>query len=197
MVAASALVLTGGRSSRMGRDKASLPFGSATLIEHLVATLAPRFSDILVVASPAQVLPPVEARVLRDDIAYDGPAAALAAGLRAMQNDVAFVTSCDGPGVHLPLVEFLLGEVAGHDAVLPVWERRPQPLRAVYRRTALWPLEQQLALGGRRLLDLFGAIEVRHVGEDEIRRFDPDGRSFVNLNTPADYAAARRRLEKS
>jgi molybdopterin-guanine dinucleotide biosynthesis protein A len=141
------------------------------------------------------VLPPLGARIVRDDVAYDGPAAALAAGLRAMQNDVAFVTSCDGLGVSLPLVEFLLGELADHDAVLPMWDGRPQPLRAVYRRTALGPLEQQLALGGRRLLDLFDAIEVRHVGEDEVRNFDTDGRSFVNLNTPADYVEARRRLE--
>jgi molybdopterin-guanine dinucleotide biosynthesis protein A len=195
MVAASALVLAGGRSSRMGRDKASLPFGDGTLIEHLVASLAPRFADILVIASPAQLLPPLDARIVRDDIAYDGPAAGLAAGLRAMQNEVAFVTSCDGLGVHLPLVEFLLSEVTGHDAVLPVWDGRPQPLRAVYRRTALGPLEQQLALGGRRLLDLFDAIKVRPVGEGEIRRFDAEGRSFVNLNTPADSAEARRRLE--
>ena len=195
MVAASALVLAGGRSSRMGRDKAVLPFGDATLIEHLLATLTPRFTDIVVVASPAQALPPLEARVVRDAIAYDGPAAGLAAGLRAMQNDVAFVTSCDGIGVHLPLVEFLLGEVTGHDAVLPVWDGRPQPLRAVYRRTALAPLERQLALGDRRLLNLFDAIEVRHVGEDEIRRADAEGRSFVNLNNPEDYAEARRRLE--
>jgi molybdopterin-guanine dinucleotide biosynthesis protein A len=195
MVAASALVLAGGRSARMGRDKALLPLGDATLIEHLVATLTPRFTDIVVVASPTQVLPPLAASVVRDAIAYEGPAAGLAAGLRAMQHEVAFVTSCDGLGVHLPLVEFLLSEVTGHDAVLPVWDGRPQPLRAVYRRTALGPLEQQLALGGRRLLDLFDAIKVRHVGEEEIRRFDAGGRSFVNLNTPADYAEARRRLE--
>lgn len=195
MVAASALVLAGGRSSRMGRDKALLPIGHATLIERLLAALSPRFADIVVIASPAQELPPIDARIVRDDIAYDGPAAGLAAGLRTMRNEVAFVTSCDGLGVHLPLVEFLLEEAADHDAVLPVWDGRPQPLRAVYRRTALGPLEQQLALGSRRLLDLFDAIRVRHVGEDEIRRFDAYGDSFVNLNTPADYAEARRRLE--
>jgi len=195
--AASAIVLAGGRSSRMGRDKAMMPIGGSPLIVRLVTMLAPRFADIVVVAAPSQPLPALAARVIRDEVEYQGPLAGLARGLREIREDVAFAASCDSVALNPALVDFLLEQIPGYDAVLPIWRGRPQPLHAVYRRSALAPLEDLVARGQLRLMDLFERIHTNRVVDDEIRRFDPEGSSLTSVNTPGEYAEALRRLERS
>jgi molybdopterin converting factor small subunit len=88
-----------------------------------------------------------------------------------------------------------------YDVVVPYWENRFQPLHAVYRRSVMPLLKEQLERGELRPIFLYDRVRTRKVDEDEIRRFDPEGLSFLNMNSPADYDAAlalwknRRRVE--
>src|SRR5690606_1288114 len=88
------------------------------------------------------------------------------------------------------LVSHLVSLSAGCDVVVPRWESRYQPLLAVYRRTVLPFLADQLAKQELRPVFLFDKVRTRVVEEDEIRRFDPDGASFFNMNSPEDYQQA-------
>jgi molybdenum cofactor guanylyltransferase len=190
---AAAIVLAGGRSSRMGQPKALLPFDAQPLIAHIVSTLRPLFADVIVVAAPEQSLPELRAEIVRDDVAFQGPVGGIAYGLRASRREVNFVASCDSAFLNPGLISFLVGEVAGADVVVPHWEGRFQPLHAVYRRGVLPLLEAQLQRGELRPVYLFDMVRTRAVSEAEVRRFDPDGASFFNMNTPDDYAAALQR----
>jgi molybdenum cofactor guanylyltransferase len=187
---ASLVVLAGGRSARMGRPKALLPFDGNPLIVHVVERLGPSFSVTIVVAAPAQEFPPLAAVVVRDDVSYQGPVGGMYYGLRGTSTELSVVTSCDSPFLNLALIEHLLDAADGYEAVVPRWNGRTQPLHAVYRRTVLPLLEDQLARGELRLVSLLDRVRVRWVDDEEIRRFDPEGRSFFNLNTPADYDQA-------
>jgi molybdopterin-guanine dinucleotide biosynthesis protein A len=187
---ASAIVLAGGRSSRMGTPKALLLFDGRPLIAHLVAALRTRFEEVVVVASPALALPALPARVVRDDVEYQGPVGGLVYGLRAVTHDLAFVSSCDAPFLNLDLVSCFLSRAEGHDVVVGRWQGRLQPLHAVYRASVLPQLEQQLARGELRPVSLFDRVRTLVLGEDEIRLIDPEGMSFLNMNTPEDYAQA-------
>ena len=186
----TAVILTGGKSSRMGRPKALLPFGNQPLIEHLVRRLEQEFKRIVVVAAPDQELPPLAAKVVRDVIAYQGPVGGIYYGLKATSGTGAFVTSCDAPFLNLPLISFLTSQISNHDVVVPYWQDRFQPLHAVYRKSVVPLLEEQLERGELRPIFLYDKVRTRKVVEEEIRRFDPEGLSFLNMNAPDDYAQA-------
>jgi len=190
---AAAIVLAGGRSSRMRQPKALLPFDGQPLITHIVARLRSLFTDVIVVAAPEQPLPELNAAIVQDEIAYQGPVGGITYGLRASTREINFVTSCDSVFLNPALVSFLLEQIAGWDIVVPHWQGRFQPLHAVYRSSVLAPLEAQLERGELRPVSLFDKVRTRTISEADVLRFDPDGASFFNMNTPDDYAAALRR----
>jgi molybdopterin-guanine dinucleotide biosynthesis protein A len=187
---ASAVVLAGGRSSRMGTPKALLLFDGQPLIVHVVATLTRLFDDLVVVASPGQDLPALPVTLVRDEVAYQGPVGGLCYGLRAATEEICFVSACDSAFLSPALISHLVGRSTGCDVVVPHWQGRFQPLHAVYRRSVLPLLEDQLARGELRPVSLFDRVRTLRIDEEEIRRFDSDGSSFFNMNTPADYQEA-------
>jgi molybdopterin-guanine dinucleotide biosynthesis protein A len=193
MTGATGIVLAGGRSSRMRKPKALLVFDRDPLIVHIVATLRRLCAEVVVVAAPGQDLPSMPVTVVRDDVAYQGPVGGLYYGLRASSGDVSFVTACDSAFLSAGLVSHLISRIPDHDVVVPHWQGRLQPLHAVYRRSVLPFLEGQLARGELRPIYLFDKVRTCRIEEDEIRRFDPEGSSFFNMNTPEDYTEALKR----
>jgi molybdopterin-guanine dinucleotide biosynthesis protein A len=177
----------------MGTPKALLPFDNEPLIVHIVATLRRLFPEVVVVAAPGQDLPSMPVTLVRDEVAYQGPVGGIYYGLTAASGDVSFVTSCDSAFLSSDLIAYLLSQISHHDVVVPHWQGRFQPLHAVYRRSVLPLLEGQLARGELRPVYLFDKVRTRRVDEDEIRRFDPEGSSFFNMNTPEEYAEALKR----
>jgi molybdenum cofactor guanylyltransferase len=183
----------------MGGPKATLKFGNATILERIIAELGRDFDDILVVAAPASsepfsiehllgTLPSV--RLLRDRQAYQGAATALARGLCGSANDTAFVCSCDLPLMRREVVRALYEMLSGYDAVIPTVGGTPQPLFSFYRRDTAAIIETQLASGERRLTSITGALKAYRPEDQELRQFDPDLRSFLNINTREDYRRA-------
>jgi molybdopterin-guanine dinucleotide biosynthesis protein A len=193
---ASAVILAGGRSSRMGQPKATLRFGGITLIERTVLELARAFDDLVVVAAPESektALPRLEgARIVRDEGAYDGPVGALGRGLRAMRHEIAFACSCDLPMLRCGVAVWLISLMAGFDAVIPWVGAQPQLLHAVYSRRCAGALEAMIARGERRLGAIIESGNVRIVPESEYRSADPEAVGCFNINTPEDYWAALR-----
>ena len=187
------IVLAGGRSSRMGQPKALLPFDGTPLIVHIVHFLQHLFEQVIVVSAPGQPLPAMPVTMVQDDVPYQGPVGGICYGLRAAQAEIAFVTSCDSAFLNRRLIAHLLSEIADYDVVVPRWDHRLQPLHAIYKRMVLPLLDEQLARGELRPVFLFDRVRTRTIEEEEIRRFDPEGASFFNMNTPEDYAAALER----
>jgi molybdenum cofactor guanylyltransferase len=200
MLSASAIILAGGRSRRMGRPKSALMFGNRTILERLTAQLAASFDDIMIMAATEQseAVPiehllrtaPPSVRVLRDQIAYQGAAVALARGLAAATHEVAFACSCDLPLLRAEVVRALYGMLNGYEAVIPLIDGKPQPLCAFYQRGAATVIEAELASGENRLTHITARLSAHRPGNQELRRIDPELRSFINVNTPEDYHKA-------
>ena len=191
----TAVVLAGGKSSRMGRPKSLLLFDGEPLIVHIVRALTQMFAEIVVVAAPDQELPDLPATLARDEVAYQGPVGGIYYGLKAATGRFCFVTSCDVPFLNPALISHLTSQMTNHDVVVPYWENRFQPLHAAYRISVLPLLREQLDRGQLRPVYLFDKVRTCKIGEDEIRRFDPEGLSFLNMNTPDDYERALQRWE--
>lgn len=179
----------------MGRPKALLLFDNEPLIVHIVRTLRRLFAEIVVVAAPGQALPELPAILVRDEVAYQGPVGGISYGLKAAGGKFSFVTSCDVAFLNLRLISYLTSQIADYDVVVPYWQERFQPLHAVYRQSVLPLLQEQLERGELRPIFLYEKVRTCKVGKDEIRRFDPEGLSFLNMNAPEDYQAALGRWE--
>ena len=175
----------------MGTPKALLPFDGLPLIAHIVDRLQSIFPEVLVVAAPDQELPRLTARIVHDDVAYQGPVSGIYTGLKDARHEVAFVTSCDSAFLNPALIRHLVSRCSDCDVVVPRWEERFQPLHAVYRKSVAPLLGEQLARGQLRPVFLFDKVRTCTIEEDEVRAFDPDGASFFNMNTPEDSADAQ------
>jgi len=187
-------VLCGGKSSRMGVPKATLPFGPETMLQRVVRLLGQTVSPIAVVAAREQVLPdlPADAIVTWDEREARGPLEGLRAGLKALPASVeaAYVTSCDVPLLIPGFVERMLELLGDFDIAVMEIDGFPHPLSAVYRRDTLPQVESLLAQDRLRPVFLFDSVRTRRVRPEEMRTVDPQLDTLRNLNTPEDYEAA-------
>jgi molybdopterin-guanine dinucleotide biosynthesis protein A len=149
------------------------------------------FPEAVVVTAPGQAVPETPARVVHDENPGEGPVAGMVVGLREVTRPLAFVTSCDVPFLNPALALYLAEAARGADAAVPEWEGRLHPLLAAYRTSVQPLLQQQLAEGRRRPVDLFDRVRTVIEREEELRRVDPEGLSFLNMNTPQDYERAK------
>lgn len=186
------VVLAGGRSRRMGRDKAWLDAGGRPLIARVVEQLAPLAAETVVVTAPgAAPLPDLAARVVVDRVEGAGPLGGLHAGLEAARTPWSFVVACDMPFLNLDLIRYLAYLRPGHDVVLPFPTGRPEPLHTFYHQRCLASIVASLMNGERAMVSFLGAVRVRAVSAAEIACFDEKGRSFLNINTPQEWEATR------
>ncbi|MEP7216014.1 MAG: molybdenum cofactor guanylyltransferase [Anaerolineaceae bacterium] len=183
------LILAGGKSSRFGTDKASALLRGRPLLQWVVSGLQPVVQALVIVKAPSQQLPPIDVTVAVTvvDDEYDalGPLAGLVTGFGAVTTELCFATACDAPLLSAALVEFLAGLAHEADVVVPNVEGFMQPLAAVYRpSTCRSPFVRLVALGALRIVPAYAGLRTIVVSEDEVRRIDPELRSFRNANRP-------------
>jgi molybdopterin-guanine dinucleotide biosynthesis protein A len=206
-----AIVLCGGESRRMGRDKASLPFGPETLVERVVRLVTPFVSDVVLAAAPGQAVPP-GVRVSRDSVAGVGPLPALLDALDGVDGDHVFVVACDTPLLQPGLVTLLRDLCAeitrpdgsatfsgappgtdqtSWDGAVPVVQGRRVATCAVYRTAALREARARFGDVRHRSLQAFlEPLRIREVGSETLRTADPELLSFTPCNTAEEYRRA-------
>ena len=182
----SAIILAGGQSRRMGRDKALIDYQGRPIIAHVIATLRTLSDDIAVVSNRSDVYRSFGVRLVPDYDPPCGPLGGIAVGLQAAQHALAVVVACDMPFLNVTLLRWLIDQAAAYDAVVPQTGEEFEPLHAIYRRVCHGPIVQRIERGERRVISFFGDVRLRLVPEAEWRLRDPTGRSLVNLNTPDD-----------
>jgi molybdenum cofactor guanylyltransferase len=187
-------VLCGGKSTRMGVPKATLPFGPETMLQRVVRLLGTVVSPIVVVAARDQSLPelPDDVKITHDEREQRGPLEGLRAGLKALPNsvDVAYITSCDAPLLEPAFVTRMVELLDDNDIAVMEIDGFPHPLSAVYRRSTLPHVEALLEKDKLRPVFLFDAVRTRRVRPEEMLSVDPQLRTLRNLNTREDYLAA-------
>lgn len=182
------IVLAGGESRRMGRDKATLPGpgGAATLLEYVAGVLAQRCEPVFVMAAPGQPLPAVQAQVIRDEVRGQGPLPATGRGLRAAAEAgarYAFVCAVDMPLLSTELIDDLvqLATETNAEIVLP-WDGRSHYLAAVYRTDLAGRIDGLVAAGARSMRALIDASDAQQI-------VLPESRFLANVNTESDLLA--------
>ncbi|MBI5878638.1 MAG: molybdenum cofactor guanylyltransferase [Chloroflexi bacterium] len=204
MSAVTGIILAGGRSRRMGRDKALMELGGRALIGRVIDMLQTICADIVLVTNSPEAYRAFGLAMIPDALPNAGSLGGLYSGLVAIRTELAIAVACDMPFLNGRLLEHLVSLADGYDAVVPdlstgaVLEAASQtakqidlhPLHAVYRRTCIEPMAAQVQSGDLRLIGYFDRVRVRAVRRDEVVPYDPALRSFINVNTPDEWAQA-------
>jgi molybdenum cofactor guanylyltransferase len=192
-----AIILCGGTSSRMGRDKAWLPFGRGEVMLQRVVRLvggAVPPENIVCVAAAGQELPvlPGDVSTVRDPLPHRGPLAGLATGLGAVEHraDAVFAVGCDVPLLVPAFVNRMFESLGDHEAVVAQDGDRCCPLSAVYRTCVLQGAANLLARGGSSLMSLVERCNARKVLVSLLTDVDPELSSLACCNTPVEYERA-------
>jgi molybdopterin-guanine dinucleotide biosynthesis protein A len=186
-------ILAGGRGSRLGGvDKAALDLNGKALLEHVLAAAAPLATEVLVVANDDRLTDDPRFTVLRDPEPHAGVLPALLVSLDTATSPLMLLLACDMPFVCSYLVEHLAQLAPGRDVVMPRVDGYDQPMHAIYRvATCRTAVRAALDRGDRRMISFLDDVKIVQVDEPELRQFDPDLRSFFNVNTPDDLDTAR------
>jgi len=194
----TAIVLAGGRSRRLGRNKALELFGDRPLIQHVIDTVSMIDDDIIVVAATKTQLPKLDTRVkvVTDCYPVGGALVGIFTGLKAARTQSSIVVACDMPFLKVDLLRYLMSVSQGIDAVIPRVGKMIEPLHAVYSQNCLNPIWAQIESDNLKISDLLDKVKVRYVERDEIERYDPQRLSFMNINSEEDLKKARQMMEK-
>jgi molybdenum cofactor guanylyltransferase len=191
----AAFVLAGGKSSRMGRDKALLELAGLPMILR-AARLLETVAGPPTVVGPPETYVPLGLRAIRDDWPGAGPLGGIATALRASECAWNLIVACDLPYLTREWLEFLIGRArrSHADAVLPMNAPGPEPLCAMYAKNSEAPIWLALDRGVRKVSEGLAHLLVDYLEPLEWKIFDSEGLLFKNMNLPEDYEAASARL---
>ena len=197
----TSIVLAGGKSLRLGRDKVQEKLGVESLLQRVLQRLNLLGGDILVVtsqerAAPLPLDPQIPVRVIKDVYPGRGALGGLYTGLLASNTQYNVVVGCDMPFLSLDLLRHIIKVAEGFDVAVPRLGEYLEPLHAVYSRSCLAAISPLVELGQYPIFDFYPDVAIRYVEQDEIDRFDPNHVSFVNINTEADLERARSLYEQ-
>jgi molybdenum cofactor guanylyltransferase len=186
----SCIVLAGGQSTRLGRDKTKEVFLGKTLLERVLDTLSLLKCEIIIVttenSSISKELSYPGLKFVNDIFPGKGSLGGIYTGLVSSKSHYNLVTAADMPFMNLNLIKFMIDAAEGYDLVAYLEENRPELLLAVYSKNCLIPMENLIRDNNLRIIGILPYIKVRYLESEEVDRFDPHHFSFFNNNTEAD-----------
>jgi len=179
-------IQAGGASSRMGTDKSFVSYRRRPMIEVVQEKLIGLGNEIILITNKPDPYAYLDLPMFADLYMDHGPLAGIFTALKAANYPHILIVACDMPLLNRPLLQHLISLKESADIIVPRWGKFPEPLHAVYAKTCIPAIETYLKAGKLKITGFFADVEVRFIEKEEIERFDPQGRSFTNINTPED-----------
>ena len=188
----SGAILIGGKSRRMGRDKALLQLRGRPLVSRVCEAVGQVTDELLLVGATAERDIGCPGKRVADTGPGKGPLVGIRTALSAARYDYCLVVACDMPFLSIDLLHYMRGQARGWDVVVPRSRDGLEPMHAIYSRSCLEPIAAMLETNELCPLDLFPSVHTRYIALEEITAFHHGELSFFNVNTPADLAFAQR-----
>jgi molybdopterin-guanine dinucleotide biosynthesis protein A len=173
----------------MGTDKSFVLFQGRPLIEVARERVAGLGDELILITNKPDQYAHLGLPMYGDLYPETGPLGGIYTAIHHAANPHVLIVACDMPWLNRPLLEYMAGLRQTADVVVPRWEKFPEPLHAVYGKACLEPIREKLEAELYKITAFFGRVRLRFVEREEIERFDPEGRSFINLNTPEELNA--------
>lgn len=186
----NAVILAGGRNSRIQTNKALLPIGGVPIIERGIAVLGRLFDQILIVTNNFAAYEHLGLRMAADVIPGEGPLSGIHAGLTASASYYNFFVACDLPFLDERIIRPLMAAATDPDVIVPSWAAGLEPMHAIYSRRCVQPIERTLARGRHRVVDFYPEVKVETVDVSLLSADLDLGMCFMNVNTRADLETA-------
>ena len=180
----SCVILAGGKSSRYGKNKAFEKVNDIPLIEKVITAMGAVFQELIIITNTPHEYSHLRLPLYKDLIEGLGPLGGVFTGLSAISKDAGLFVACDMPSLNGKLLRHMAGYKDDFDVVVPRISGQVEALHALYRKTCLGAVRRLIDSRQYQVFRFFPEVSVRYVDEDEIRRFDPELRSFLNVNTP-------------
>lgn len=185
------IILAGGKSRRMGENKAFIDAGGVPLFERVYGVFKELFRDIIIVTNDERPFERYGAHLQQDILQDKGPLGGLYTGIVHSATFHAFCTACDMPLLNPGVIKYMLKERDAYDVIVPKTLDGLHPLHAIYSKKCLTPMRRLLDRGDLRIVNFFHQVKVKYIGETEIRKFDPHMRSLINVNTEEEMEEIR------
>jgi len=180
----SAIILAGGNSSRLGRDKALVKIHNSSTIIHTIVEKLQVISDDVIIVTNGQKYANLGVKLTSDIYINSGPLAGLHSGLLVAKHSHSLVVACDMPFLNVKLLNYMVSQPLDYDALVPKIEGWLEPLHAIYSRQCIGPIERMLKAHRFKMHDLLDTVVIQHLFKDTVKMFDPQYRSFLNINSP-------------
>ncbi|NJD04799.1 MAG: molybdenum cofactor guanylyltransferase [Ruminiclostridium sp.] len=190
------IILAGGKSSRIKVEKAFLKIGDKPIIEIILNKLKKVFPDIIIVTNSPSEYKYLGVKLFRDIIPEKGSLGGLYTGLVNSESRFNFVVACDMPFISENLIREVVGNGDEYDVIVPKINNNYEPLFAMYSKSCVSFIKKQLDEDNLKITNFFPFIRLKEVAEYEIKQFDPDFHSFININTGIDYEDAVKTTNK-
>ncbi|MBU0733845.1 MAG: molybdenum cofactor guanylyltransferase [Proteobacteria bacterium] len=180
----SGVVLAGGRSIRYGKNKALVKVRGVPLIERVLDVMGSVFHRVIIITNMPNQYSYLKLPMYEDIIKGLGPLGGVFTGLKVIPDDAGFFVACDMPFLNRDLIRYIIEVRADADAVVPRIAGKMEALHAVYAKRCQEKIEDLINSRTYQIIRFFSQVSVRFVDEDEVRLFDPDFKSFLNINRP-------------
>ena len=180
-----AAILSGGENTRFPSLKGFIEVGGQSIIETTLATLRSVCDEVVISTNEPEKYFHLGAPIIGDVVAPSCPMAGIYSVLKCTGAQDVLVAACDMPFINADLIRYIISNKGG-DATVPSFNGLLEPLLAVYSAGAAETMLKRLQSGRRRLSGMLKEVNTKYVDEETVRGIDPDGRSFININTPED-----------
>jgi molybdenum cofactor guanylyltransferase len=190
MYSLTGIILSGGKSVRMGRDKAFIEIDGIPIIQRIYNIFQKIFTEIIIVTNQKEFYSGFKAKIVSDLIINNGALGGLYTGLFFSSNPYSFCVACDMPFLKESMIQYLIKQANEYDVIVPRTEDGLQPLHAVYSKNCLESIKNIIGMGKYKIIDFYPLVKTKIVEESEFISLDLNlnlmRESFVNINTPGE-----------
>ena len=185
------IILSGGKSARMGENKAFIDIDGIPIMNRIHALFKTLFQEIIIVTNQKELFSGLDAKIYSDLIPNGGVLAGLYTGLFFSAYPYSFCVACDMPFLNTSVMQYLINKIDDSDVIVPRTRDGLQPLHAIYSKNCLGPIQTTIEQGRYRIIDFYSMVKIKTIDEHEFRSLDPRMKSFVNINTPEELRLIR------
>jgi molybdenum cofactor guanylyltransferase len=190
---AGAIILSGGKSSRMGTNKALLEINQRPNIERIASQLKRNFDELILVTNDPEAYQFLDLATVSDRYPGKGPLAGIHAGLAASKSEINLIVACDMPFISTELALDLVNQIGNYDAVIPVINGKQHPLFSVFKKKTIVKIEESIKNNCLKMQSLVNHLDVLYITENNLQEFTKSNleRIFFNMNHPNEYEHAK------
>jgi molybdopterin-guanine dinucleotide biosynthesis protein A len=191
----SGIILSGGKSIRMGENKAFIKVDGVPIINRIHDLFKELFQEVIIVTNHKGIFKDFDSKIYSDLIPNKGALGGLYTGIFFSSFHYSFCVACDMPFIKKSLVQYLINNIEDEDVIIPRTKDGLQPLHAIYSKKCLDPIKSTIEEGKFKIIDIYDLVKVKIVEENGFLSLDPLRESFINVNTPEELSRLGRNKE--